>query len=113
MLRLKSAFGGADWWRTTGRRVPPRSGDPMLIRLLRTYLHPYLRPLGVVVMLQLLGTMASLYLPSLNGDIIDSGVATGDTGYILRIGGWMLLVTLLQVTCAIAAVYFGARTAMS
>ena len=48
----------------------------MLIRLLRTYLRPYRRPLLAVVVLQLVGTIASLYLPSLNADIIDNGVAT-------------------------------------
>ncbi|MFI6761680.1 ABC transporter ATP-binding protein [Micromonospora sp. NPDC050417] len=85
----------------------------MLTRLLRTYLQPYRRPLTIVVLLQLVGTMASLYLPSLNADIIDQGIARGDTGYIVRIGGWMLLVSALQIACSIAAVYFGARTAMS
>ncbi|RKR92092.1 ATP-binding cassette subfamily B protein [Micromonospora pisi] len=85
----------------------------MLTRLLRTYLQPYRRPLTVVVLLQLVGTMASLYLPSLNADIIDQGIARGDTGYIVRTGGWMLLVSALQIACSIAAVYFGARTAMS
>jgi ATP-binding cassette subfamily B protein len=85
----------------------------MLMRLLRTYLRPYARPLTAVVLLQLVGTMASLYLPSLNADIIDKGIAQGDTGYIVRTGGWMLLVTAVQITCSIVAVYFGARTAMS
>jgi ATP-binding cassette subfamily B protein len=85
----------------------------VLIRLLRTYLQPYGRPLTVVVVLQLLGTMASLYLPSLNADIIDRGVATGDTGTIVRVGGWMLLVTAVQIVCTVVAVYFGAQTAMS
>ena len=85
----------------------------MLIRLLRTHLRPYRSPLAAVVLLQLVGTMASLYLPSLNADIIDKGIALGDTGYILRTGGWMLLVTGVQIVCSIVAVYFGARTAMS
>ncbi|HZE51121.1 MAG TPA: ABC transporter transmembrane domain-containing protein, partial [Jatrophihabitantaceae bacterium] len=85
----------------------------MLISLLRTYLRPYKRWLGAVVVLQLIGTIASLYLPSLNADIIDKGVATGNTGYIVRTGGWMLSVTLVQIACSIAAVYFSARTAMS
>ena len=85
----------------------------MLARLLRTYLQPYRRPLLAVVVLQLAGTMASLYLPSLNADIIDKGIALGDTGYILRIGVWMLSVSGLQIICSIAAVYFGARTAMA
>jgi ATP-binding cassette, subfamily B, multidrug efflux pump len=85
----------------------------MLIRLLRTYLQPYSSALIAVVALQLVSTMASLYLPSLNADIIDNGVARGDTGYIVSTGGWMLLVTLAQITCSIAAVYFGARAAMA
>jgi ATP-binding cassette subfamily B protein len=85
----------------------------MLIKLLRTYLRPYTTALIAVVALQLVATMASLYLPSLNADIIDKGVAKGDTGYIVSTGGWMLLVTLVQIICSIGAVYFGARAAMS
>ena len=85
----------------------------MLIRLLRTYVGPYARPLAVVVLLQLFATMAALYLPSLNADIIDKGIARGDTGYILSTGGWMLLVSFVQIVSSVAAVYFGARTAMS
>ena len=85
----------------------------MLIPLLRRYLRPYRRPLLAVVTLQFVGTIASLYLPSLNADIIDQGVARGDTAYILRTGGWMLLVTLVQIVCSVVAVFFGARAAMS
>jgi ATP-binding cassette, subfamily B, multidrug efflux pump len=85
----------------------------MLIALLRTHLAPYRRWLGAVVVLQLVGTIASLYLPSLNADIIDNGVAKGDTDYIMHTGGWMLAVSLVQIACSITAVYFGARTAMS
>ncbi|MEV4535481.1 ABC transporter ATP-binding protein [Asanoa sp. NPDC049518] len=85
----------------------------MLIKLLRRYLRPYSKPLLAVVAFQFVGTMASLYLPSLNADIIDKGIALGDTGYILRTGGWMLAVTVVQMACSIWAVYYGARTAMS
>ncbi|MER5605642.1 ABC transporter ATP-binding protein [Micromonospora tulbaghiae] len=85
----------------------------MLIRLLRTHLRPYRRWLAAVVAFQFVGTIASLYLPSLNADIIDRGVAVGDTDQIMRTGGWMLLVSLLQIACSIAAVYFGAKTAMA
>jgi len=85
----------------------------MLIRLLREYLRPYTGALIAVVALQLVSTMASLYLPSLNADIIDKGVAKGDTAYIVSTGGWMLAVTLVQITCSVAAVYFGARAAMA
>ena len=55
----------------------------MLIKLLRTYIRPYKRPIAYVVMLQLVQTIATLYLPTLNADIIDNGVVAGDTGYIL------------------------------
>jgi ATP-binding cassette subfamily B protein len=85
----------------------------VLVRLLKTYLAPYKAPLAAVVVLQLLGTIAALYLPSLNAEIIDLGIARGDTGFILRTGAWMLAVTVAQIICSIGAVYFGARTAMS
>lgn len=57
-------------------------------------------------------SMASLSLPTLNADIINQGVATGDTGYILSTGGLMLLISVGQVVGAIAATYFGSRLAM-
>jgi len=85
----------------------------VLIRLLRTYLRPYRRDITLVVLFQFIQTIATLYLPTLNADIIDKGVLTGDTGYIMRIGSGMLAITLLQVACSILAVYFGARTAMA
>ena len=84
----------------------------MLLRLVRTYLRPYAAPLAVVVALQFVGTMAALYLPSLNADIIDKGVVTGDTGYIVRHGGLMLAVSLVQIVCSVIAVWFSARNAM-
>ncbi|GGW81375.1 ABC transporter ATP-binding protein [Streptomyces lomondensis] len=83
----------------------------MLIRLLRTHLKPYKRPIALLVLLQFLQTCATLYLPTLNADIIDRGVVTGDTGYILRHGGLMIGISLVQVVCNIGAVYYGARTA--
>ena len=83
----------------------------MLVRLLRRYLAPYQREIGVIVVLQFVATMAALYLPSLNADIIDDGVARGDTGFIVRTGALMLGVSLVQILCSVAAVYVGARTA--
>ncbi|WP_448319418.1 ABC transporter ATP-binding protein [Streptomyces sp. CO7] len=83
----------------------------MLIRLLRAHLRPYRKPITVVVVLQLLQTCATLYLPTLNADIIDNGVVKGDTGYILAFGALMLGISLVQVVCNIGAVRFGARTA--
>ncbi|HWO65430.1 MAG TPA: ABC transporter ATP-binding protein [Umezawaea sp.] len=85
----------------------------MLYRLMLTYLRPYRRELSIVLVLQLIGTIASLYLPSLNADIIDFGVAKGDSGYIVSTGGWMLAVTLLQIACSGAAVYYASRSAMA
>jgi ATP-binding cassette subfamily B protein len=85
----------------------------MLIRLLRQQLAGYRTWLTYVVVLQFVGTMAALYLPSLNADIIDNGVARGDTGYITRTGGVMLLVSMVQILCSAAAVYFGSKTAMA
>jgi ATP-binding cassette subfamily B multidrug efflux pump len=84
----------------------------MLLPLLRQYLSAYRGPLTAVVIFQLIGTIASLYLPALNADIIDNGVAKGDTSYIMSTGMVMLGVTVLQIICTIIAVYFGARTAM-
>ncbi|MFF3745339.1 ABC transporter ATP-binding protein [Streptomyces kronopolitis] len=85
----------------------------MLVRLVRGHLRPHRRALSLIVLLQLIQTLATLYLPTLNADIIDNGVVKGDTGYILGTGGFMVVVTLLQIVCAIGAVYFGARTAMA
>ena len=84
----------------------------MLLRLVRTYLRPYAAPLAAVVALQFVGTMAALYLPSLNADIIDKGVVTGDTGYIVRHGALMLAVSFVQIICSVIAVWFSARNAM-
>ncbi|MDQ0848714.1 ATP-binding cassette subfamily B multidrug efflux pump [Arthrobacter sp. B3I9] len=84
----------------------------MLWKLLVEYLRPQRRLLLAVVVFQLAQSIASLYLPTLNADIIDEGVAKGNTAYILGTGGVMLLVTLLQIACTIAAVYFGAKAAM-
>jgi ATP-binding cassette subfamily B multidrug efflux pump len=83
----------------------------VLIRLLRTYLRPYRKPIAYLVLLQFLQTCATLYLPTLNADIIDKGVVKGDTGYILSFGALMIGISLVQVVCNIGAVYYGARTA--
>ncbi|AMB41612.1 MULTISPECIES: ABC transporter ATP-binding protein [Paenarthrobacter] len=85
----------------------------MLWKVLVRFLQPHQRLLVAVVVFQLAQSIASLYLPTLNADIIDQGVATSDTGYILRMGAVMLLITLLQIACAVIAVYFGAKAAMS
>jgi ATP-binding cassette, subfamily B, multidrug efflux pump len=85
----------------------------MLYRLVRTYLTPYAAILGVLLVLQLVATLASLYLPSLNGRIIDEGVAVGDTAFILRTGVVMLAVSLVQILATIGATRIGAQTSAS
>jgi ATP-binding cassette, subfamily B, multidrug efflux pump len=85
----------------------------VLIRLLREYLRPYRKPLSLVLLLQLAQTLATLYLPTLNANIIDKGVIGDHTHYILKTGGVMLAITLVQIACAIGAVYFGAKVAMA
>jgi ATP-binding cassette, subfamily B, multidrug efflux pump len=89
-----------------------KTGGTMLLRLIRQFALPYRWALWGVVALQLVSTIAALYLPTLNADIIDHGVAKGDTPYILQTGGWMLLVSLIQIVATIVAVYFSAQSAM-
>lgn len=84
-----------------------------LLSLTLRHAKPYWRWIVAVFILQLISTIATLTLPSLNAQIIDHGVATGDTDYIWRTGGLMLAVCLLQVIAAIGGVYFGAKTAMA
>jgi ATP-binding cassette subfamily B multidrug efflux pump len=81
-------------------------------RLLMRFLRPYRRQLAVVVALVLVQSLANLYLPTLNADIINDGVAKGDTGVIVSVGALMLVVTLLMGVASVFAVYWSARTAM-
>src|SRR5690625_7691840 len=83
----------------------------MLINLLRVHLRPYWGTISAIVALQLVQTLATLYLPNMNADIIDNGVAVGGTGHIVRVGGLMLVVTLVQITAAICAGYLEGSTA--
>ncbi len=84
----------------------------MLLGLLRRFVRPYRRLAAAVVLFQFIGSLASLYLPTINAAIIDDGVAAGDSATIVRLGGVMLAVTALQVVCAVGAVYFGSRTGL-
>ena len=85
----------------------------MLFKLARTFLRPYRRWLTIVFAGQFLQTLAALYLPTLNADIIDNGVIKGNTRYIFGTGGVMLGIAFVQILCAMVAVYFGARTSMA
>ncbi|AXG12349.1 ABC transporter ATP-binding protein [Intrasporangium calvum] len=84
----------------------------MLLRLLRSHLLAYRGEITLIVLLQLASTIASLYLPSLNGEIIDDGVAKGDTDFIMSHGALMLGVSVVQIATAVAATFLAARVAM-
>ena len=84
----------------------------MLIRLLVTYLRRYKKLLLAVLALQFVQTMATLFLPTINADIVDKGVLTHNTGYIWRLGALMLAITGVQVVFAVAAIYAGSKAAM-
>ena len=73
----------------------------MLWRVLRRYLRAYKKEIGIVAGLQLVSVIATLFLPSINGHIIDRGVATGDTAYIVEHGGLMLAFSAFQIVAAI------------
>src|SRR5258708_9741447 len=84
----------------------------MLIRLLRTYIRPYIREVAIVVVLVLIQSIANLYLPNLNADIINNGVAKGDIPYIWRTGAVMLAITLGLGVIAVGGVYWASRASM-
>jgi ATP-binding cassette subfamily B multidrug efflux pump len=84
----------------------------MLLALLRQYIRPYRRLVAVLMLMQVISTLASLYLPTVNAAIIDDGVAKGDTATIIRLGGLMLGVTGVQLLCSVGALYSGSRTGM-
>ncbi len=90
----------------------PRRMGSGLRTLLGDHLRRYPRSLALIVGLQFLGTIAALYLPTLNADIIDNGVVKGDTSYILTTGALMLGVSFVQIACSITAVYFASRLSM-
>jgi ATP-binding cassette subfamily B protein len=84
-----------------------------MFRLLKTYLRPYWKQVVIVLTLLLFQSIANLYLPDLNADIINNGVAKGDMNHILVTGGYMLLVTLALCAISVVAIYFGSRTSMA
>jgi ATP-binding cassette subfamily B protein len=80
--------------------------------LLVTYLRPHRKALVVIAVLLLIQAITNLYLPNLNADIINYGVVTGDTAYILRVGALMLVVSALLGVASVITVYYSARTSM-
>jgi ATP-binding cassette, subfamily B, multidrug efflux pump len=84
----------------------------MLISLLRRYVPKYRVEVAIVTVLVFIQSIANLYLPNLNADIINNGIAKGDTEYIWRTGAVMLGVTLVLGVLAIISVYFASRASM-
>ncbi|HSP09761.1 MAG TPA: ABC transporter ATP-binding protein [Candidatus Dormibacteraeota bacterium] len=84
----------------------------MLIHLMRTYLRPYSREVVVVVVLVLIQSIANLYLPNLNADIINNGVVKGDIPYIWRTGGLMLAITVVLGIIAVGSIYWASIASM-
>ena len=83
-----------------------------LWQLLKSHLGPYRKVLLIVVGLQSVATFAALTLPTINANLIDNGVLQGDNEYILQMGALMLFFSLVQITFASGAVWFGARAAL-
>src|SRR4030081_475270 len=83
-----------------------------LIRILAAYLRPYAGPVTLVVSLLLIQSIANLYLPNLNADIINNGVVKGDIAYIWRIGAVMLALAVVVGILAIVAVWFSSGASM-
>jgi ATP-binding cassette subfamily B protein len=84
----------------------------MLKELLSTVLAKYKKYIWLVVLFQAVQSIAGLYLPTVNADIIDNGVVKNDLPYIWQMGGVMLAVTIVQITFSIGAVYYGSKVAM-
>ena len=83
----------------------------MLKTLLSTVLAKYKKLIWIVIIFQAFQSLAGLYLPTLNADIINEGVVKHDIGYIWTYGGIMLIVTFLQVIFAVSSVYIGSKLA--
>jgi ATP-binding cassette, subfamily B, multidrug efflux pump len=82
-----------------------------MIRLLR-FIQPYRNVVAFILVLAFLQSLANLYLPTLMADIVDTGIVKGDTGYIVRVGGLMLLITIGGTICAIVGSFFASRVAI-
>ncbi len=82
-----------------------------MLKLFRN-LKPYTFPVALVALLVATQTITELYLPTLMADIVDMGIVKGDTPYILRTGGLMLLVAMGGMVCALVAALFSAQASM-
>jgi ATP-binding cassette, subfamily B, multidrug efflux pump len=81
-----------------------------MIKLMR-FMKPYRGVLVVVVILAAAQALGNLYLPNLFADIVNNGIVKGDTGYIWRLGGLMLLVTMAGTIAAVVGIFFSSKVA--
>ncbi|HVC81826.1 MAG TPA: ABC transporter ATP-binding protein [Chloroflexota bacterium] len=81
-----------------------------MLKLYR-YLKPFQRMIAVILVLVFLQSLANLYLPTLMARIVDDGIIHKDVGYIVGIGGLMLLISAGGLICALIAAYLSAKTA--
>ncbi|HOL82915.1 MAG TPA: ABC transporter ATP-binding protein [Caldisericia bacterium] len=77
------------------------------------FLKPYWKQLTLTIILLSIQAISNLYLPNLNADIINNGIAKGDIKYITNTGLFMLGVTLILAVCAIGSSYLSSKISMS
>ena len=85
----------------------------MLTQILKRYLRPYKRQVYLIILMLLIQAIASLYLPNLNADLINNGVAKGNVGYIWHIGEIMLASSALVMGASVLLAFLAARVAMA
>ncbi len=86
-----------------------RRGDWMKKMFLR--LRPFAVLVGCSALFIIGNSLANLNMPALLADIINNGVALGDSAYVGRTGVKMLLVALAGVCCSLGMVYCSSRIA--
>ena len=85
----------------------------MLTAVLKTYLRPYRRNVVIVLVLLLIQSITNLYLPTLNADLINNGVAKGDINYIWKIGAIMLAASALIMGASVLLAFLSSRVSMA
>ena len=85
----------------------------MLVNILKRYLVPYKRSVAFILLLLLIQSVANLYLPNLNADLINNGVAKGDLSYIWKVGGIMLGTSALIMGASIWLSYLSSKVSMA
>jgi ATP-binding cassette subfamily B protein len=88
-------------------------GFELLTKLLKEYLLPYRYTVLAISILLLVQSIANLYLPNLNADLINNGVAKGDISYIWGIGFIMLASSALVMGSSILLGFLSARVSMA